>query len=291
MKRYHSVLVGAFLGIAILLDGCSTGQLIARTTTPVIGGGVEAMNRETDLALAKAAIPANLKMMEGLIVEDPTNLKLREYTAQGFYGYAFGFVEDEDRARASGLYQRCFEHALAGLRIAGLDVDPRSVTQAVLEQSLGSLGPKAVPSLFWGASCWAKWIDMNRDDPARVAEVGRAAALMARVLALDETYYYGGAHLFFGVYYASRPPMLGGDYAKAALHFDKARAISRGRALLVEVLYAQYLLRQKLDRKAFHETLVDVLRRPADQPPDLALVNEIAQRKARDLLAKEAEWF
>jgi hypothetical protein len=291
MMRQPSAPIGVCLCAALLVAGCSTGQLVARTTTPVIGGGVEAMNRETDLDLAKAAVPANLKLMEGLITEDPNNLALREYAAQGFYGYAFGFVEDEDPARASALYRRCFGHAVAGLRTVGLRVDPMHASQQALEQAIANLDSKAVPSLFWAGSCWAKWIDTNRDDPARVAEAGRAAVLMARVLALDETYYYGGAHLFFGVYYASRPPMLGGDYAKAAHHFERARAISGGKVFMVDVLYAQYLARQKLDEKAFHQRLTDVLRRPADELPAMTLANRIAQRKAQALLAKEAQWF
>jgi hypothetical protein len=291
MNRWGVLPLGLCLCGALFLGGCSAGQMIARTTTPVIGGGVEAMNRESDLDLARAAIPANLKLVEGLLVEDPANLKLRQYAAEGFYGYAFGFVEDEDQARASLFYERCLGHAQAGLRVTGLRLDPRRVGQQELEAALVKLEAKAVPSLFWAASCWAKWIDMTRDEPARVAEAARAAALMARVLSLDENYYYGGPDLFFGVYYASRPPMLGGDYAKAEDYFAKARAVTDGKLLIVDVLYAQYLARQRLDRRAFHQRLMEVLGRRADVLPEMVLANTIAQRKARQLLAKEAEWF
>jgi tetratricopeptide (TPR) repeat protein len=266
-------------------------KMVVRSTTPVLNGGLEAMNRETDLELAKAALPANLKFVEGLIDVDPENETFRNYAAQGFYAYAFGFVEDESPERASALYERCFRHALAGLKALGLTVEPTRVPQEELEQALAGLGAEAVPNLFWAGSCWGKWIDMNRDDPARLVDLGRAAALIQRVLGLDEGYYYGGSHLFFGIYYSSRPPILGGDYQKAREHFDRAHTLSQGKILLVDVLRAQYLDRQTQDRAAFHQRLSRVLEASVDAYPAAALNNRISQSKAELLLAKEDAWF
>jgi len=79
---------------ALLLNACSTGQIVARSSLSIMDSGVAAMNRESDLELAKAAIPANLKLVESLTREIPANRELRIHAAQGFYGYTFGFVED-----------------------------------------------------------------------------------------------------------------------------------------------------------------------------------------------------
>jgi hypothetical protein len=276
---------------ALTLGACSMGQMVARSTLPILESGNVAMNRETDLELARAAIPANLKLIEGLIQELPDNADLRLQAAQGFYGYAYGFVEDENNRRASGLYRRGWEHARQALAASGLQGDLAAITTEELNQQLAGLGRRAVPALFWTASCWAKWIDMNRNDPARIADMGKAAELMERVLALDENYYHGGAHLFFGVYYGARPPMLGGDFERSAKHFENARAITHGKLLLVELLQAEYLARQQLDRKQFHERLIAVVNAPPGLYPEMALVNAIAQQKAARLLAKEEEWF
>jgi hypothetical protein len=267
------------------------GQMVARSSLSILDSGNVAMNRETDLELARAAIPANLKLIEGLILELPGNAELRLQAAQGFYGYAYGFLEDADNRRASALYRRGLEHALQALAAAGLAGDAAALPQDELERRLAALGRDAVPALFWSASCWGKWIDMNRDDPARIADMGKAAALMARVLELDENYYHGGAHLFFGVYYGAKPPMLGGDFERSARHFDKARAASGGKLLLGDLLRAQYLARQQLDRRQFHERLTAVINAPSDLFPEMALVNAIAKQKAEQLLAKEKEWF
>jgi hypothetical protein len=277
--------------LMLLLTGCSMSQMVVRTSTPMLDGGITAMNHETDLKLAEDAMPASLKMLEGMLEKDPGNGLLHEYAAQGFYGYSYGFIEDDDPHRASALYKRGFDHAQLALRAAGLKLDVLGARQQDLETAVASLDRKALPALFWGASCLAKWIDMNRNDPAMIAQLGKAAVMMDKVLLLDDSYYYGGAHLFFGVYYGSRAPMFGGDYARSKLHFELARKITGGKLLIGDVLYAQYLARQEQDRKAFHDKLTAVIAAPEDLFPEMALVNKIAQRKAQLLLKQENEWF
>ncbi|MGA7802052.1 MAG: TRAP transporter TatT component family protein [Gammaproteobacteria bacterium] len=281
----------AVLAIALGLTACSMGQMVVRGSEPLMAGGLKAMNRETDLKLAEAAIPANLEMLRGMIEEDPHNGRLRIYVAQGLYAYAFGFVELHDRARASALYRRGFDHARVALQLAGLKGDVIRIPLKTLDAKLAQLGRKAVPALFWTATCWAEWIDMNRDSPAAIAQLARAAALMKRVLELQEDYYYAGADLFFGVYYGSRPPMLGGNMKLAAHYFDRARAATGGKLLMVDVLRAQYLDRQQQNRKAFHDRLTAVVNAPQGLLPDMALANQMARARARYLLKQEAAWF
>ena len=282
----------ASLAMALLpLSGCSTSQLVARGASPLIDHGVAAMNRETDLELARASIPANLKMIEALLLADPGNEAYRVQAAMGFYGYALGFVEPDDRARAAALYQRARDHGLVALDRAGVTQAMLDGDAAALTQTLAKLDARAVPALFWTASAWGKWIELQLDDPARLAELPRVEALMQRVLALDETYYHGGAHVFFGVYYGGRAPMFGGDFARAARHFDRAAALGQNRLLWVEVYRARYLLRQMGDRAAFHATLKRVLDAPASVDPDLNLANALARKQAAALLAQEEDLF
>jgi hypothetical protein len=279
------------LAMITLLSGCSTSQLVARGAAPLIDHGVTAMNRETDLGLAGASIPANLKMIEALLLADPGNTAYQLQAAIGFYGYALGFVEDDDRVRAAGLYRRSLNYAESALAAEGMSPAMLTGDTATFEQALAKLDVRAVPALFWTASAWGKWIELQLDDPARLAELPRVEALMQRVLVLDETYYYGGAHVFFGAYYGGRAPMFGGDFARAARHFDRAAAISQNRLLLVDVYRAQYLDWQMGERAAFHAALTQVLAAPVGTDPDLNLANAIAKKKAGKLLAQEETLF
>lgn len=284
----------AFATVAMLwltLSGCSTSQLVARGAAPLIDHGMVAMNRETDLELARASIPANLKMIEALLLADPGNAAYRVQAAMGFYGYALGFVEDDDPDRAVALYQRARDHALVALDHAGMPQATLTGDPVELERALAKLDARAVPALFWTASAWAKWIELHLDDPARLDELPRVEALMQRVLALDETYYYGGAHVFFGVYYGGRAPMFGGDFARAAKHFDRAATLGHNQLQWVEVYRARYLLRQMGAREAFHATLSRVLDAPASLNPELNLANALARKQAADLLSQEGDLF
>ncbi len=286
MTRYLAIVV-----LLPLLGACSMGQMVARTSTTIMDGNIDAMNRETDLALAEAAIPANLKLIEGLLTEDPDNQQLLASAAQGFYGYAFGFVELSDPVRADALYQRGFEFGKRGLQTLGIDIDIVNASFEAIDESVAGLGKNAVPVLFWTASCWAKHIDLNRTEPALVAQLASAERLMNRVRELEPDYYFGGVHLFYGVYYGSRAPMLGGNFEKSEQNFSAARAVTNGKLLMIDVLQAEYLERQRLDQQRFHQLLTGVVNDPVGTFPEMALANQIARARAQHLLGKEAEWF
>ena len=265
-------------------------KMLVRASTPMIEGGVEALNHETDLELAEDSIPANLNMLRGMISIDPENAQLHTFAAQAYYGLAYGFNEDKRPERASDFYLRGRKHGLTALEING-GKDLMNSTIADFEQQLSHFGKDDVAAMFWTASNWAKWIDMHRDDVEAIAQLVRATALMQRVIELDDTFYYGGAHMYFGVYYGSRAPLLGGNFVKSRQHFDRAREITNGKLLITDLLQAQYLARQQQDQQDFHDRLTAIVNAPDDLMPELALQNQIAKRKAALLLKKESEWF
>jgi len=138
---------------------------------------------------------------------------------------------------------------------------------------------------------WFKQIDLNRTDPARLAQMSGAEKLMQRVFELQPGYYYGSPWLFYGVFYGSRPPMFGGDFLKSEQNFDRARAVSDNQLLIIDVLQAEYLERQRLDRQKFHQLLIHAIETPAGSFPEMELANQVARERARYLLGKEEEWF
>jgi hypothetical protein len=278
------------LSILLLSSACSMDKMLVRASLPMIEGGIDALNRETDLELAEASIPTNLKMLEGMIRIDPENITLHTYAAQAYYGLAFGFNEDYRKKRAASFYVRGRKHGLIALTLSGAN-NLSKPNFELFESDLKDLGKDEVPALFWAASNWAKWIDLNRDKPESIAQLPKPTAMMQRVLKLDETFFYGGAHMYFGVYYGGRAPMFGGDFKKSREHFDRAREITNGKLLIADLLQAQYLARQQLDQKDFHNRLTKIIEAPDDLYPELALFNKIAKRKAKILLGLENKWF
>jgi hypothetical protein len=289
----HGLKLVVFLPAAavLMLSACSMGKMVVRGSQTIMDSGIVSMNRETDLQLAKDAMPANLKLMEGMLIEDPNNTTLLLFAAEGFYGYSYGFLDYENPERARNLYRRCYGQAKKALELGGLDLDPATVNPNDLQDAIAGLGHASVPAMFWTANCLGKWIDLSRDDPADIADLANVAVLMQRVLELDDDYYYGGVHMFFGAYYGGRAPIFGGNFKLAREHFERAREINSGRLLLVDVLQAEYLDRQQLNRDDFHERLTFVIDEPDDLYPEMALLNAIARKRARHLLARESEWF
>ncbi len=274
----------------LTLSACSMDQMLVRASTPMIESGVEALNHETDLDLAEDSIPANLNMLRGMITIDPENVLLHTYAAQAYYGLSYGFNEDNRPERASDFYLRGRKHGLTALEISG-GKNLLDVPIAEFEKQVARFDEDDVAAIFWTASCWAKWIDMHRDDPEAIAQLARATALMQRVIDLDDTFYHGGAHMYFGVYYGSRSPLLGGNFDKSRQHFDRAREITNSKLLIPNLLQAQYLSRQMQDQQDFHDRLTAIVDAPDDLMPSLGLQNQIAKRKASLLLTKESQWF
>ncbi len=258
---------------------------------PMIEGGMLALNRETDLELAAAAMPPNIELIEGMLINDPDNTSLRNYAAQAYYGYAYGFVEDDNPTRAASFYRRGLRHALYNLQQIGLNENIIDGELDQLEQALNDTDEDDVASLFWAASNWAKLIDHNRSEASSLADLPRARLIMQRVLELDEGYFLAGPHLFFAVYYGSRSPMLGGNYEKSEYHFNRAHELNRHQLLLVDLLQAEYLDRQKFDQQSFNQRLKQLINTEPSSNQDINLINNIARRKAVQLLEKESQWF
>jgi len=257
---------------------------------PMIEGGIEAMNAEPDLQLAEDSMPANLGLLNGMIHLDPENIQLHVYAAQAYYGLSYGFTEDKELKRSQEFYLRGLKHGLIALQLSGLD-NAKKLNPLDLEEQLQKLDEDDIAALFWTASNWAKWIDLNRDKASSLIQLPKPTAMMQRVLELDDTFYFGGAHIYFGVLYGARPPMFGGDFEKSRKHFDRAREITDNKLLVADLIQAQYLSRQMNDRDDFHQRLTYIINAPEDLYPEATLLNQIVKRKAKRLLRYEARWF
>ena len=290
MHTYYLTRLLTATFIILSLSACSMNKMMVDMSLPMIEGGITAMNAEPDLQLAEDSMPANLSMLNGMIQLDPENIQLHTYAAQAYYGLSYGFNEDNDIERAEKFYQRGLKHGILALNLIGLK-NIETSTPDELEKELKKLDKDDVAALFWTASNWAKWIDLNRDSTEGLVQLPKPTAMMQRILALDETFYYGSAHMYFGVYYGSRAPVLGGDYKKSRQHFDRAREITDSKLLVADLLQAQYLARQMFDQDDFHQRLTKIIDAPEDLYPELTLLNQISKRKAKILLNKEEQWF
>ena len=280
------------LSLCARLSACASIERVAlRSTAVMLERGRAAALDEPDWQLGRDAVASQLKLMETLLASDPGNRTLRRLAAEGFGGYAFLFVEDAEPARAKGLYLRGRDHALAALSLKPAFKDLFHMPADVLEKTLKRATKDDVPELFWAAFGWGGMVNLSKDDAGALADLPKVAALMKRVYELDPSFHFGGADLFFGVYYASRPPLLGGDPAKAKAHFDWAHRITKGNYLMTHVLNARWYAVAVQDRELFKQLLSKVLESPSGLLSEARLTDEAAKKKAAALLEKTDDYF
>lgn len=284
-----NVRLPAGLILLILFQGCST--LSIRMAIPMVESQYTSINEETDPVLAEQAIPASLKMLEGLLREDPENETLLKNLSEGFCGYAFSFVEDSDPQRASRFYLRGRGYAERLLTAGGAPEHLTGQNPEQLKNSLKTLDVDHLPGLYWMGQCWAGWLMLNLDDLQAFAAISKVEAILQRALELDESYHYAGPHLLLGAFYGGRSKLLGGNPDKARNHFDQCLKLTRNKFLMAKVIYAKTFAVQMQDRSLFKKLLREVMDAPADTLPEQQLANAVAKQKAQKLLESADDLF
>ncbi|OGR47050.1 MAG: hypothetical protein A2X37_05890 [Elusimicrobia bacterium GWA2_66_18] len=276
---------------AVALSACSLDRMVLRSTTGVLERGRPVALEEPDWQTAREAMSSQLKLIETLLACDPEDRRLRRLAAEGFGGGAFLFLEDAEPARAKGYYLRGRDHALTALERKEAFRGLTAKTIEDFEASVRQAAKDDIPDLFWAGFCWGGYVNLSKDDASALADLPKITALMKRVYELDPSYHFGGADLFFGVYYASRPPLLGGDPQKAKVHFEWAHKITKGQYLMTHVLNARWYAVAVQDRELFKQLLTKVLDSPSGRLPEARLTDEAAKKKASSLLERIDDYF
>jgi hypothetical protein len=280
-------------------------ELAVDTQSEIMERAAPVLDEQTDVEIARAAAPAALVQIEGLLRIDPDNERLLLLGTRGWASYAYAFVEDEkeraeldgdlaradrERARARTMYLAAKGLGVRLLRRlvpdfeSALGRDPEAL-QRFLTSAFSD--PASAPALFWTGYAWGAAIGVARDDPELLADLPIAQALVERSVALDERYYYAAGHVFLGVVHSSRSESVGGDPERGRTHFERALVLTERRALMVQMNYARYYAVQKQDRALFSSLMREVTSEaPASAAPELALANALARRRAERLLAR-----
>jgi hypothetical protein len=301
------------VGMAVLLlvgaSGCHEFMInmTVDSTAPVLKRAASSFDAESDVQLARDALPGNLKTIDGFLAVRPEQSDLLELTALGYVQYAFGFLEDDLEslppgdsprrrelvARCTDLYERAYD---IGLRQVALErAEVRTVARQgkleALGPALAKVGKDSVPGLSWAGFALASAINLHRDDIERVADLPKAIALLERSYQLDHRYYVYNSALTLAVVYASQTRALGGDPDRARALFDEVVTGTQGRYLMAKVLMARYYATVTQDRALFEKTLKEVLATPGAIWPEQRLANELALRRARRYLAQADDLF
>ncbi len=265
--------------------------MAVQASLSLVESQVAVMKEERDPELAEQAIPASLKMMEGLLKQDPNNIWILENLAEGLCSYAFSFLEDSEPKRASSLYKRGKDYALHATILRTGRENWRDLSLDEFSLALDEVKVSHQPALFWMGQCWGSWLMQNLDSVEAFADIPRLEKLMNKVHDLDPSFHHAGPHIFLGAFYGGRSKMLGGNPEKSRHHFEQALALTENKYLLARLLFAKTYAVQNQNRELFESQLQAVIKAPIDLFPEQRLANQVARKKAAQLLEQVDELF
>lgn len=248
-----------------------------------------AMLNNNDIDTVKTAVPAYLLMVDSFVRDDPENINLLVARAKLYSSYASVFVEEKSRVKR--LSQTAFDSALLAACLHREDsCKIRSQPFDSFKQLLAKLTKDDVTVFYTLGTSWAGWLQANSNDWNAIAELPRITAIMQRLVELDETFQYGGAHLYLGFTETILPPALGGEPDKARAHFERAIELSEGKNLYAKVFYAQRYAKLVFNRE-LHDKLLHEVINADPNAEDFTLMNLMAQTRAKQLLKEADDYF
>ncbi len=253
-----------------------------------------------DFELARHAAFAGLVQFEGMHKLAPDNTDALFLLTKGYSGAAFAFMEDEweieddlkhrdvaeyHRLRAVVTYERAIAYGQELLAKTGHPgfAEARKDDATLRKWLRDEFTTKAdAQNLFWLGHAWLSRTNANKEDPDTVADLWVGVAVMERSVELDDQYNFGAGLTALASYHARTAQA---EVAWSKELFDRAMAITSGRALITKFNYATKYLCAKADKAAYVQVLTEIVE-AGDTLPESRLTNVIAKRKARRYLGK-----
>jgi len=276
---------GAVLALALV--GC--GSIIDRATTNFARDLERAVVDYDEPLVVERGLPAFLLILEARREANPDDPELLFTLASLTGTYGGLFIGAPERAR------RLAGRALELVRRAVcLEESPLcnadSLRYPEFEQMVAGLDDEQIEAAYALGVAWVGHIATNSGDYGALADLPRVELLLRRVAEVSPEHDDGAVWLYLAVLNSQRPPAAGGRPDLAKQYFERAREISRGRNLLINVFMADEYARLIFERDLYVSLLEQVLESDPDQP-GYGLANRIAQARAQDLLDRTGEIF
>jgi hypothetical protein len=255
-------------------------------------------------------MPAHIKLLETLLANDPQNVDLMLLLARLYGGYAFAILETEFEARRFGLpsvaalaiapdqlepavirnYRKGAAYALQALETRHQKAGERLSRLKSSEAFIAALRRSDAPALFWYGFNLGGYIQHRLDSVEAMAKTHLVEKTMQQVVALDEAYYHGSAHLVLMAYYASRPAALGGNPERSRAHMERHFIVAPESMMMRSLYWARYALVQQQDRSEFIRRLSQVTDE-AKAEQKLDMLGSVAAVRARIYLKAQDNFF
>jgi len=308
MKTKSVVLYG--LLCLFLSVSCSINKMAINAVSDAVSGTGSAgvFTGDPDPELVGDALPFAIKMYEALLAKNPKHQGLLLTTGSLFVMYANAFIQGpaemldpvdsyydrlESFERAKKLYIRGKDVLYSALENKYPGFSAATVQEGTLAPLLKKCKKDDVPLLYWTAAGGFAAYSLDVFDFALGYSIPEWGDMMARAYELDPDFNEGAIDEFYIQYYAALPENMGGDKAKAEIHFKRALEKSRGLSAGPYVSYAKAICADTKNPNydAFIENLEKALAIDPDEDKSNRLSNILSQRKAKHMLDYANDYF
>lgn len=284
MKRkwFHRI-GGLSLLSLIILYGCPAKRKAGWEIEIEKGAGnIQVMLEKADALWEQRGeqdkLESAIKAYEDVLSVDPDNLEVLTKLSRACYLLADGYLEGVDPDRQLEFYNKGAQY---GERAMALNPEFKKLVEggAKIEDAIQVLDAKYIGAIYWSASNLGKWA-RKKGFLTTLKYKDKIRKMVQKVLEMDEKYFYGAPHRYFGAYYAVAPSFAGGDLKKSEEHFKKALEIEPN-YIGTWVLKADTLDVKLQDKELYRKDLEKALSIPAETLPDILPEQNAEKRKAK----------
>ena len=275
------------LVLLALSSGCAS--LMSSAATGLADNLSDAVLNQNDPETARAAIPAYMVLLDGILADNPDDPELLAAAATMYASYGAVFADDE--IRASRLTTRARSYALRAMCSTWKDscVWPElNYDDFVL--SVQSVPAKHADILYSYGFASLAFLRAHASDWNSLAELPEIEALFYHYLDIAPDQVTASTHVYMGIMLTLRPPALGGKPEEAREHFEKAIELTNGRDLSAKVEFARGYAKLLYDRE-LHDQLLNEVMAADPEVHGLTLSNILAQEDAAIMLEEADDYF
>lgn len=293
MRAWRRLGLLALMALTMAACGGRTSGLKAEAGDADKKGDATPLMAEGDTLWAERANRAKadeaVSKWEAAAAQDPTRADVQLKLAYGYYFLANAHVkwEDDPDDKMRALYLKGVEAAERAIKLESPEFAAKIKGGASWGEAVTSVPASGIAGLYWYATNLGKWglldgittILAHKDDIFKT---------MDHVRGLDETFFHGAAHRYFGVYWAKLP--FGKDLKKSRMHFEKSIELAPN-YFETKVLFAEHWAARSDDEALFKKLLNEVIAAPVNVDASLIPENQNAKRTAQRMLKNIEDFF
>jgi hypothetical protein len=250
-----------------IIGACSLIDKIAiKTTGSVITSGSDELLTESNWFYFEKAVPANLKMMEGLWFSDQSNKEILSSLVKGFGAHAFAINETkslkdiiEDNSESFEItqtilyYEKAIFYGFKYLEESGITQDEfmdKSFSFSLKKKFDETFDEDDHIAILYFAQSLGSSINLQRENVSKLGYFNHVKAMLNWVCSANPNIERGSCKLFDAVIEASTSGVLGGKMEIAKKKFKQVM-LDQPYNLLAKLSYVQYYVVPMLEEDEF----------------------------------------